>query len=901
MRDYIQICNEYAQNCIDGTIPVGKLVRLACKRHLDDLAKQNDSSFEWRFDENKAIKPCKFAEMQVHVKGEWAGNFIELAPWQVFIFCNLFGWISKNDGYRKYRECYIEVPRKNGKALALDTIIPTPDGFKTMGELEKGDRVYGTDGKICNVVETTEILYDRPCYELTFIDGTKVIADANHEWITDARKDRDSKTRQPKPSIKTTETIANSVMCRDEHNHRILVCVNGTENTEKDYIIHPYALGIWLGDGDSRNAAFTNPDMEIVDNLLKLGLPIRKLLSKYRYNISDGIKNSNQFKEKDCFRTRLRKLNVLQNKHIPEEYFLGSYNQRLELLQGLMDTDGYANPKGQCEFVQKSKLLAEQVCCLVNGLGMRATIKEKRAFCNGKDCGIYYRVMFHAYKSKPVFKLKRKLERLADENNLIHLSRQLYRTITNCKPVESVPVKCIQVDSPDHCYLITKSYIRTHNSVLAATLANYMFLGSGEEGAEVYSGATTEKQAWEVFRPAKQMIEKSPGLKAFFGVEIFAKSMFYARKLCRFEPVIGKPGDGASPSCAIVDEYHEHQTSDLVDTMLTGMGARREPLLIEITTAGTNTSGPCKIQHDFVENILLGKIKKDRMFGIIYTIDKDDDWADFEVWKKANPNYGISINDEFLKEQYLTATQKVSQQNIIRCKHLNQWLSVDTSWIDMLKLRNCIDKNLKVTDMKGKRCVIGLDLATKIDVATVCLCFWDNGNYYSFNKFYLPRTTVERPENQHYQTWEKEGILTVTEGAVIDYSVIESDIVELYNTFNCEGVAFDPWQATQLSQNLEKQGLVMIETRAVVGNFSEPMKELEGAIYSNKYHFDGNAMMEWMFSNVVAHYDRKDNIYPNKARNENKIDGVVALIMCLNLVIRLNNKEEEEEAGFAFF
>lgn len=553
MRDYVEICNDYANDCVKGIIPVCKWVKLCYKRHLDDLYKQKDGNFEWRFDESKAIKPCRFGEMQVHVKGEWAGNFITLTPWQIAIMCNLFGWVSKRDNLRKYREAYIEVGRKNGK------------------------------------------------------------------------------------------------------------------------------------------------------------------------------------------------------------------------------------------------------------------------------------------------------------------------------------------------------------STLTATIGNYMFLGDGEEGAEVYSGATTEKQAWEVFRPAKQMIEKSPGLKDYFGVEVFAKSMFYPRKLCRFEPVIGKPGDGASPSCAIIDEYHEHQTSDLVDTMLTGMGARREPLLIEITTAGTNTSGPCKIQHDFVENILLGKIKKDRMFGIIYTIDKDDDWADFEVWKKANPNYGISINDEFLKEQYLTATQKVSQQNIIRCKHLNQWLSVDTSWIDMLKLRNCIDKNLKVTDMKGKRCVIGLDLATKIDVATVCLCFWDNGNYYSFNKFYLPRTTVERPENQHYQTWEKEGILTVTEGAVIDYSVIESDIVELYNTFNCEGVAFDPWQATQLSQNLEKQGLVMIETRAVVGNFSEPMKELEGAIYSNKYHFDGNAMMEWMFSNVVAHYDRKDNIYPNKARNENKIDGVVALIMCLNLVIRLNNKEEEEEAGFAFF
>lgn len=552
-RNYIEICNNYARDCVSGAIPCCDLVKFACKRHLDDLAKQKNSDFKWYFDESKAIKPCKFAEMQVHVKGEWAGEFIRLSPWQVFIMCNLFGWCSKDDNLRKYRECYVEVPRKNGK------------------------------------------------------------------------------------------------------------------------------------------------------------------------------------------------------------------------------------------------------------------------------------------------------------------------------------------------------------SVFAAVLANYMFLACGEEGAEVYSGATSEKQAWEVFRPAKQMIEKSPGLKAFFEVDIFAKSMFYPKKLCRFEPLIGKPGDGASPSCAIVDEYHEHDTSDLVDTMLTGMGARREPLLIEITTAGTNTAGPCKIQHDFVENILRGRIKKDRMFGIIYTIDKDDDWADFEVWKKANPNYGISINDEFLKEQYLTATQKISQQNIIRCKHLNQWLNVDTAWIDILKLRGCIDKSLTMSAMKGKRCVIGVDLASKIDVATVCVCFFEDGEYYSFNRFYLPRVTVERPENQHFQTWEKEGILTVTEGAVIDYTVIENDILELYNVFNAEGVAFDPWQAVQLSQNLERQGVTMVETRATVGNFSEPMKELEGAVYSGNYHFDGNAMMEWMFSNVVAHYDRKDNIYPNKARNENKIDGVVALIMCLNLIIRFGNREEEEIGGFDFF
>lgn len=431
-------------------------------------------------------------------------------------------------------------------------------------------------------------------------------------------------------------------------------------------------------------------------------------------------------------------------------------------------------------------------------------------------------------------------------------------------------------------------------SVIAAGMANYMFLADGEAGAEVYCGATTEKQAWEVFRPAKLMLEKSPKFKEVFDLELFAKSMYSHRTASRFEPVIGKPGDGASPHFAVADEYHEHPTSELVDTMITGMGARSQPLMLEITTAGTNPAGPCKTQHDYVVQILNKQLEDERVFGIIYTIDASDDWVDFNCWKKANPNYGVSVNEDYLKIQYDNARQKPSQQNINRCKHLNQWLNVDNSWLDIVKLNSCVDKDITIESLKGKRCVIGVDLASKIDMAAAVICFFDGNNYYAFCKFYLPRETVEKPENQHYQTWELSDYLTVTEGAVIDFETIKEDVLSWYMEYSAEGICYDPWQATQFSQELESAGAVTVETRQVVGNMSEPMKELEAAIYSKRFKYNGNPILYWMFGNVICHRDNKDNVYPKKAREENKIDGVVALIMCLNLAIRLKNSKQEE-------
>jgi len=418
-------------------------------------------------------------------------------------------------------------------------------------------------------------------------------------------------------------------------------------------------------------------------------------------------------------------------------------------------------------------------------------------------------------------------------------------------------------------------------SMLAAIIGLYMFVADGESGSEVYSGATTEKQAWEVFRPAKLMIDRSPDFKDSFGILNNAKNIYHPMTASRFEPLIGDPGDGASPHCAIVDEYHEAQTPRLHDTMITGMGAREQPLLIVTTTAGIDLAGPCYDKRSQVCRVLDGTVKNEETFGIIYSIDKDDEWTDFSNWKKANPNYGVSVFGKYLKARLLEATQRASRQNIIRCKHLNQWQNADVAFFNILEWEKCTDRDLLLSDFEGEPCWVGLDLASKIDIAALIILFRRGDNFYTFGKYYLPAETVNKPENFHYQGWEYEDLLTVTEGSIIDFDIIIEDIKELASRFEIQEIAYDPFQATQMSTQLTADGFPMVEVRPTVLNFSEPMKELEGMVVSNALHHNGDPVLAWMASNVVAHYDKKDNIYPNKSRVQNKIDGIIALIMAV--------------------
>jgi phage terminase large subunit-like protein len=420
-------------------------------------------------------------------------------------------------------------------------------------------------------------------------------------------------------------------------------------------------------------------------------------------------------------------------------------------------------------------------------------------------------------------------------------------------------------------------------STMAAGMGWWMFGKDNEPGAEVYSGATTEKQAWEVFGPARQIGLKQPALAEGLGVTVNASNMIRLGDASKFEPIIGKPGDGASPHCAIVDEYHEHPTADLYDTMLTGMGAREQPLLLVISTAGDNLAGPCYDDWLTVQKVLERTVEDDSHFGIIFAADPEDDWTSELALRKANPNAGVSVSIEFLQSQLQDAINNPRKQGIYKTKHLNLWVNARDAYINMQRWADCRQAGLSLDDMAGRVCYVGMDLASKVDIAALELLFpLDDGAYARFGRYYLPDETVQAPENDHYRGWAKSGLLTVTDGNIIDFGRILEDVEALAMRFQVEALAYDPFQATMLVTELTNAGLPCVEVKPTVLSLSEPMKQVEALIRDRKLHHDGDPVMTWMMSNVVAKEDAKDNVYPRKDRPEKKIDGFVALCMAMN-------------------
>lgn len=417
---------------------------------------------------------------------------------------------------------------------------------------------------------------------------------------------------------------------------------------------------------------------------------------------------------------------------------------------------------------------------------------------------------------------------------------------------------------------------------LAAGLGLGHFCIDDEYGAEVYCGATTEVQAWEVFRPAKQICEREPELRERFGIEVNAKVLNILANGSRFQPVIGNPGDGASPSCGIADEFHEHKTSDLVDTLVTGMGAREQPMMLYVTTAGSDMGGPCYAKRMDVIDILKQSVDDDSIFGIIFGIDEDDPWDTVEAQKKANPNYGVSVDPEFLKGMLAQAKRSAAKQNAYRTKHLNQWVGAKTAWMNMLAYQACRRKKLDLEQFRGQRCIAALDLASKVDVACLALLFEQpDGRFAGFVKHYLPEDRILEGGNTRYKEWQAGGWITTTPGNVLDFQFIEDDLERLKSEYELADVAYDPFQATQFSTRMLERGFPMVEYRQTVKNFSEPMKELEAWILTKRIDFEMDPVLTWMFGNVVAKVDAKDNVFPRKEREEAKIDGPVALIMCV--------------------
>jgi deoxycytidine triphosphate deaminase len=353
------------------------------------------------------------------------------------------------------------VARLEGKALALETPVPTTEGWKTMGQLEVGDSVFDEDGFPVVVVNATGPMFDRPCFEVEFSDGTTVVADADHLWRTIAKRDRQHGYCVDR--VVKTSHIAETLRVRGEVNHHIPLA-GASWRPARELSIDPYVMGVWIGDGTSTKAEITCADDEILAEVAAAGYSVAPQRTRqYVYRIGGmghtRCTETGRMMRNDSMSSKLRNLELLGNKRIPEEYLLGSIEQRDALLQGLMDTDGYVDEVGRCELTTVKEHLALQMCELIAGLGFRPRLHRGRAKLNGRDVGPRFRIKF--VPERPVFRLSRKVLRQKTRGRF-----HAFRGIVDVRETESVPVRCIEVASANGMFLVTKAYIPTHNSSL---------------------------------------------------------------------------------------------------------------------------------------------------------------------------------------------------------------------------------------------------------------------------------------------------------------------------------------------------------------------------------------------------------------------------------------------------
>lgn len=422
-------------------------------------------------------------------------------------------------------------------------------------------------------------------------------------------------------------------------------------------------------------------------------------------------------------------------------------------------------------------------------------------------------------------------------------------------------------------------------STIGSVIGLFMLAVDGEYGAEVYAGATTQNQALEVFRPAALMAKRTARYRNIFGVTVNSNNLSVLSKNSKFEPVIGTPGDGASPSCALIDEYHEHRTSALYDTMQTGMGARSQPLICVITTAGTDIASPCYLHQVELQKVLEGVVENDRRFGIIFGVDEGDDWTSDLALRKANPNYDVSVSGEFLRQQQREAASDPRKQNIFKTKHLNIWCNASSPWINVHALQQAGDASITLESMRGKLCCVGLDLASKSDIASVVYLFREDidgaDHYTAISRNYLPQAAVEKPENAHYQSWASTGCVTSTPGNMISIRQIQDDLIDSASGVVISEIAIDSWGAREISPNLMEEGFSVVDVPMQTRYLSEPMKQISALIDAGRFHHDANPAYVWMLSNVEVWSDRNENIFPRKQRPQNKIDAAVATILAM--------------------
>ena len=455
-------------------------------------------------------------------------------------------------------------------------------------------------------------------------------------------------------------------------------------------------------------------------------------------------------------------------------------------------------------------------------------------------------------------------------------------------------------------------------STLTAGVALYCLCCEGEAGPQIVIGATTGEQAGKVFGPAKRMVEKTPDLQEAFDLGTYARSIACEQNGGFIQPINakGKTQDGWNPHVGILDELHAHKDRSLFDVIKSAFGARKNPLLWIITTAGFDTNGVCYEQRTVATKMLEGVVPLDHLFAVIFTLDENDDPFDERVWIKANPMLGITPQIEKMRADAADAKVSPREEGNFKTKNLNIWMSAASAWLNMVQWKACADDTLGWEDFKGRDCWIGCDLADKDDITAAVLAAFDDAGRLIFKpKFWLPEAVLASPEHgegrgsSQYRTWSQgdDSPMTLTPGDWVDHGEVEKTVRKWIADYSVRRVTFDQFAAGQLMASRLNEDLATPDRPLAyilhkkAANTTDPAKDLEARVKSgpSRLRHDNNPVMNWMASNACVARRRDETLLPIKESqmSPNKIDGIDALINAIHPATVLLDEKPVADVG----
>lgn len=430
------------------------------------------------------------------------------------------------------------------------------------------------------------------------------------------------------------------------------------------------------------------------------------------------------------------------------------------------------------------------------------------------------------------------------------------------------------------------------------------FSAKNNEVSEVYSAGTKKEQSKIIFDEAKLMLNGSPLANRF---KLHRTEIIHTKTGSFFRPLSkedSQKGDGTNPQCFLIDEYHQHPTSEFYDLADSGMKARREPLLLIITTAGVDLNSPCYQQeYRYCSQILEGTIQNDSYYVMICELDKDDDISDERNWIKANPivmSYPEGI--KAMRESYEVAKEVPEKMRTFLTKNLNIWIQQkDDGYMDINKWRACgqdIDKDTLKSMIKGFECIAGVDLSAKIDLTSISFIFrLDNGKFLVLSHSFMPEDTLKekmRSDKVPYDVWADQGYISLTPGAVVDYNFIKQYIKDFEEEYECtvSEICVDPWNATQFMQDMEQEGYTVVEIRQGMMTLGGPTKDFRDQVYAGNVIHANNPVLTYAVSNAVVKMDHNENIMLDKAKSSERIDPIASVITAYVRAMVIDNNKD---------